>query len=59
MAILFAVGALIVGLRALSKWHTETFCDEDYIIISAIVLAAVPTGCVLYSMYCLCFFCTK
>ncbi|PSR99117.1 hypothetical protein BD289DRAFT_361467 [Coniella lustricola] len=47
MSVLWAGGMMAVALRVVSKCSTQTFCGEDYAIISVILLSTVPMGCVL------------
>lgn len=49
MSALYGVTVVFVLLRILSKMITHTFCAEDYMIISAVILSAVPLGCVVSS----------
>lgn len=51
MSTLYSLSLVFVGLRALSKFMTRTFCTEDYIIISAVILTIVPLAAVLYSEF--------
>ncbi|ROW03337.1 hypothetical protein VSDG_01261 [Cytospora chrysosperma] len=48
MSALYGVTVAFVLLRILSKMITHTFCAEDYMIISAVILSAAPLGCVVY-----------
>lgn len=46
---LFGISVGFVALRVASKLMSRTFCTEDYLLISSMVLAVVPLTTVLYS----------
>lgn len=46
---LFGISVAFVTLRVASKLISRTFCTEDYLIITATILAIVPLTTVLFS----------
>ncbi|ROW01257.1 hypothetical protein VMCG_05955 [Cytospora schulzeri] len=48
MSALYGVTVVFVALRILSKMITHTFCAEDHMIISAVIISAAPFACVVY-----------
>lgn len=51
LSVLYGAAIIFILLRTVSKVMTRTFWMEDYIIISATVLAAAPFACVVDSEY--------